>query len=110
MTNTKKQPAAGGNPPQLTIDERILAIEAALPNKLIPGTTLTRVMQPVSGVQWCLSLGSMGMPKTFFHGLTIEDVITQGETAIAEMKAQKGNRLKTGWDSLNEALEVEFGK
>lgn len=85
----------------LTIDERIEAMEALLPMRGSPGTSITRVFAPVQGVEWCLALGGIQMPKTFFRGPTIENVVTQGEAAIANMK---NGRLETDWDKLNDML------
>lgn len=88
-----------------TIDERIAAIEARLPQRNIAGTSITRVMHEKQGVEWCLSLGAMGLPKTFFRGPTIDDVVTQGEQAVANMT---GQRLKTDWDVLEEVLLAPY--
>ena len=100
MTDTKKNSGGAGTTPR-TIDERIAAMEAAMPHSSIAGTTLSRVMHEKQGIEWCLALGAMRMPKTFFRGPTIEDVVTQGERAIAEMK---GGRLETDWDRLDVVL------
>jgi hypothetical protein len=83
------------------MDERIAAIEAKLPYPAIAGTALNRCQHPKGGLQWCLSLGPLGMPKTFFYGPTIEDVLSQGEYAVANMK---GGRLPTESDKLGEVL------
>lgn len=88
----------------LTIDERILAIEAELPYKSMPGTTLSRCFAEKQGVEWVLALGPIQMPKTFFRGPTIEDVVSQGEKAVAEMKARGMQRLETDWDLLEQTL------
>lgn len=98
MLNTEN--TAGAALPR-TIDERIAAIEARLPQRNIAGTSISRVMHEKQGVEWCLSLGTIGLPKTFFRGPTIEDVVTQGEQAVANMT---GQRLKTDWDVLDEVL------
>lgn len=90
----------------LTIDERILAIEAELPYKSMPGTTLSRCFKETQGVEWVLALGPIQMPKTFFRGPTIEDVVSQGEKAVAEMKARGAQRLETDWDRLDETISV----
>lgn len=100
MTDTKKN-IDGAAPTPRTIDERIAAMEAALPHPSIAGTTLSRVMHERQGIEWCLALGPMRMPKTFFRGPTIEDVVAQGERAVADMK---GGRLETDWDRLDVAL------
>lgn len=88
----------------LTIDERIEAMEAALPRSNVAGTTLSRVFKETQGLEWCLALGSMQMPKSFFRGPSIEDVVSQGERAIAAMKSGGGNRLETDWDKLDVVL------
>lgn len=85
----------------LTIDERIEAMEALLPMRGTPGTTISRVLKEVQGFEWCLALGGLRMPKTFFHGPSIENVVSQGESAIASMT---GGRLETDWDKLNQML------
>lgn len=108
MSNTDTAPAQDKR--ILTIDERILAIEAELPFKSMPGTTLSRVFKETQGVEWCLALGAIQMPKTFFKGPTIEDVVAQGEKAVAEMKANGMNRLPTDWDLLTETLTVREPK
>lgn len=94
----------------LTIDERILAIEAELPYKSMPGTTLSRCFKETQGVEWVLALGPIQMPKTFFRGPTIEDVVSQGEKAVAEMKTRGAQRLETDWDRIDETISVGLTK
>ena len=92
--------------PALSFDQRVEALEAKLPYSNMPGTSFTRVFKETQGVEWCLSLGGISMPKTFFRGPTLEDVLAQGERAVAEMAINGQNRLKTGWDTLDETLAV----
>lgn len=100
MTDIKNTPDATDKR-LLTIDERIEAMEVLLPMRGSPGTSISRVLQEVQGVEWCLALGGLQMPKTFFRGPSIENVVSQGEHAIANMT---GGRLETDWDKLNEML------
>jgi hypothetical protein len=86
----------------LSIDERINAIEASLGGT--PGTMLKRCLKEKQGYEWVLGLGGMQMPKTEFRGETIDDVVAQGEKAIAEMKAKNMGRLPNGWDALDETF------
>lgn len=90
----------------LSIDERILAIEAALQpsQRGAPGTTIQRVLKEKEGYEWVLALGGLMLPKTAFHGPTIDDVVSQGEAAVAEMQKLGMNRLMTPWDDLDSAL------
>jgi len=61
----------------LPIDERITNLE----NKVLspPGTTISRIISE-NGQQWSLGIGQMSMPKQFFIGNTIEEIIFQAET------------------------------
>jgi hypothetical protein len=89
--------------PTKSIDERIAAMEAALPRANLAGTTLKRVLGEESGLAWSLAMGTMDMPKTFFRGPTIEDVLAQAETAIANMT---DGRLATDWDMLESVVLI----
>lgn len=99
MSETPAAVATGTKPGQ-TIDERIAAMEAALPHANIAGTLLSRVHHD-NGLGWCLALGPMSLPKTFFRGPTIESVLVQGEDAIANMR---NGRLETDWDKFDTVL------
>lgn len=59
------------------------------------------MFKEVQGVEWCLALGGIQMPKTFFRGPSIENVVSQAEEAIANMT---GGRLETEWDRLDQVL------
>jgi len=92
----------------LSFEERLTRLEKALPRPTIAGTTLQRVMAEKSGIEWSLALGPMSLPKAFFRGPTIEDVLTQAEHAVANMK---DGHLPTDWDRLDVVLrggDVEF--
>jgi len=78
------QNQAANPPTAASLDNRLRAMEKVLPRPTIPGTGIKRVMHPEKGLDWCLALGPMGMPKSFFTGPTIEDVVSQGEAAVAE--------------------------
>lgn len=92
--------------PNLTIDERILAIEAALPMEKIAGTTLSRCLAEVSGLEWVLSVGPIQAPKTFFRGPSIEDVVSQCEKAIEDMQTASRQRLLTDWEECVEEISL----
>jgi hypothetical protein len=85
----------------LTIDERIEALEAAVTSRGSPGTQIVRVLKADTGVQWSLGIGGISLPKTFFQGPSIENVVAQGEAAVAAMT---GARLATAWDELDSVL------
>lgn len=74
-----------------TIDERMRALEG---NLICPGTTITRVFKPSDpggkvvkgkwqppehGLQWCVAIGVMEMPKKFFYGDTIDEAVKEAE-------------------------------
>ena len=101
MPDTNISSANAGAPPVRTIDERIAALEAALPRSNIAGTSLSRVLHEKQGLEWCLALGPLSLPKTFFRGPTIESVVAQGELAVANMQ---NGRLETDWDKLDLVL------
>jgi hypothetical protein len=101
MPDTIIPSANAGDHPARTLDERIAAMEAALPRSNIAGTTLSRVLHEKQGIEWCLALGPMQLPKTFFRGPTIESVVAQGELAVANMQ---NGRLDTDWDKLDLVL------
>jgi len=65
----------------MDIETRIKRLEVAS-TAYVPGTMLTRALHPVSGIEWSLGIGPMGMPKHFFTGATIEEVLTKAETAL----------------------------
>ena len=74
-----------------TIDERMKALEG---NLTCPGTSISRVFKPVipgktvrgkwqppenQGMQWCVGIGVLEMPKKFFYGDTIDEAVKEAE-------------------------------
>lgn len=73
-----------------TIDDRILAIEAAAasPNFPLAGTTLSLsrcVNSAKDGVQWCMAVGGLGGPKEFFYGGSIDEVVAVVERELSNI-------------------------
>ena len=74
-----------------TIEERIIELEKHV--RKPAGTQLVRVstenrdtIPTAYGIEWCLAIGQMDMPKSFFNGDTIEEVITKAEKHLKEYK------------------------
>lgn len=44
----------------------------------LPGTSLSRCLKD-NKLQWVLAIGPMGMPKDFFYGYSIEEVLNQAK-------------------------------
>jgi len=63
------------------LDARIAALEAKVCPNTVAGTAISRVLNPKEGegVQWCLSLGAMHLPKRFYFGPTILACLLQAE-------------------------------
>lgn len=59
-----------------TIDKRIELLEKKVLSP--PGTILSRVLTE-KGPQWSLGIGQLQMPKQFFTGDSIDDVVMQAE-------------------------------
>ena len=98
------------NATHLSIDQRVEVLEAKLLYSTMPGTSFTRVFSETTGVAWCLALGAACMPKTFFYGPSIEDVLSQSEAAVAEILSRGQRRLRNDWDRLDEALGCRESK
>lgn len=68
----------------LTIEDRLMSLEGryGYPG-CVPGTILTRVLNKADGAphQWSLGLGPAHLPKRFFVGASIADVIALAEAA-----------------------------
>ena len=66
---------------KLTLERRIERLENQF--RKPSGTNIDRVLKfDGDGVMWCLGLGQMGMPKQFFYGNTIEEVISFAEKEL----------------------------
>ena len=63
------------------VSARIAALEKFSPPGHVKGTALNRVLGE-NGERWTLSLGLLNAPKLFFTGDTLEDVLSQAETAL----------------------------
>lgn len=64
-----------------SIEDRITALEQKFkqyPQQIV-GTTLTRCLMKEGGIGWCLGVGGMQQPKSFFYGKTMDDVVSQAE-------------------------------
>jgi hypothetical protein len=61
------------------IEKRLIALETGLS---VPGTSLSRCMRENGGVVWVLAIGSIQLPKAFFYGDTIEEVIGKAEKNV----------------------------
>lgn len=97
----------------MDIDARIKAIEDFV-KAPIPGTMITRTAMPppAKGYGWCLAIGCMGMPKDFFHAVTIEECLTMVEDMLQIpkplMKPVKGLNLQDQVNQLTKKVgEVE---
>ena len=58
------------------IERRILALEKG---QSVPGTMINRVLKDERGFGWCIAVGTMEMPKSFFYGDTIEEALCSAE-------------------------------
>jgi hypothetical protein len=63
----------------MSLEKRILAIEKRVETHVVPGTQLSRVLDWDKGLLWCLALGGLASPKTFFYDKTIEKCLKQAE-------------------------------
>lgn len=75
----------------MNIEDRIKALESKLCGNRSPGTKLSRVFKEVSGYHWCLGLGAMCMPLSFYYGETIEICLNQAEEDIRKGSLTKEN-------------------
>lgn len=71
--------------PARSVDERIEAIEAALPGLPRRGVTIVRRFGSEGVLEWHLQLGAVALPKTTFTGPSLEDVVLQAETAVQSL-------------------------
>lgn len=96
-----------------TLDERIQKLEELSLGdrfKNMQGTTLQRVNNPNGpGTQWCLALGPLSMPKEFFYGLTVEEVVSTAEDSLAKRISEKSPPLVTEMDKLGAAFAAFQG-
>jgi hypothetical protein len=72
----------------MSIDERILALEK-IHSPTCSGTTISRQLKPDIGMQWCIGLGRMYLPKYFYTGDTIEEALTKAENDHETLSALK---------------------
>jgi hypothetical protein len=74
----------------ISLDERISKLESLFRSwpGAVPGSILARQLLPDVGLCWSLGLGGMQMPKIFFSGPTIDDVISQAENYILDDQSQ----------------------
>jgi predicted RNase H-like HicB family nuclease len=94
-----------------TIEERILELEKHVRKPV--GTQLVRIqtenkkdgVYPVYGVAWCLCMGQMDMPKCFFNGNTIEEVISMAEEHLKKYKDFKPYTIEDALNSCSSVVE-----
>lgn len=91
----------------MNIDQRIAEIERVAASVMpfpasIPGTTITRVMKMREsgtvrpdgpGYEWSIAIGGMGMPKAFYTGDSIEQIVEtiEDELGIRQPEITKGD-------------------
>ena len=60
------------------------AFEIAYGTGRVPGTSLSRALLPEEdggGIGWCLAVGQMSMPKSFFYSRTINGAFQKARNA-----------------------------
>lgn len=81
-----------------TLEDRILEIELECIRLgvvySVPGTTLTRVLKPVSGYEWGLSIGPLNEPRVQFRGATIQLVVVAAEAWLLMLAKTKTKTRK----------------
>lgn len=67
----------------MTLEQRLVRLESGSAPGTTPGTNLGRTFREPKNaapvLEWTLAVGGMGSPKTFYHGATIEEVVSQAE-------------------------------
>lgn len=66
----------------MDIDDRIVRLERMASEAYgssIPGTRLTRVLHPVTGIEWSLLIGPMQQAGMEWRGPTVEHVLSCAE-------------------------------
>jgi len=58
------------------ITSRIEKLEAAYS---LPGTIIQRVLAPAKGYMWSVGFGTMGLPKQFFTGESLDECMLKAE-------------------------------
>lgn len=61
-----------------SLEDRIKKLEKKF-SPTIPGTIISRQLNPGKGFQWCIGFGNMSKPKKFFTGQTISEALTNAE-------------------------------
>lgn len=59
----------------MNIEQKLIELEKLLLKGRTPGTMISRVLKEKEGYQWCLGVGAMQMPKSFFYADTIDECI-----------------------------------
>lgn len=68
----------------MNIESRLKRLEKLFPHPTIPGTSLTHMLAENEGLQWCLGLGAIHLPKVWFYDRTIEGAIRKAEKELLE--------------------------
>lgn len=81
----------------MDIEQKLIELEKCLLNGRTPGTMISRVMKETGGCQWCLGIGAMQMPKSFFYADTIEECVNQALESVKAKVLTKKNVLHGEW-------------
>jgi hypothetical protein len=92
---TKVYTASEGAVLPADVSTRIAALEKFTPPGMVKGTTLGRVLGQ-QGERWTLAIGALSAPKMFFTGDSIEEVLSQAETALPNAEAYQKKAAGAG--------------
>lgn len=72
------------------LQEELVRLEDRL-NSSVSACELTRVFAPKQGKWWSLGIGGIGMPKAFFTGPSVADLIVQAHKYLDKIEEANGH-------------------